>query len=118
MFTHPALLRQLNQVTELLRKAGEGEQARRMAQAAEALRRQGWTAPALEALKGALHAHPPFDAFSFCDLHERRLGSPDAVLEANSRLREARARLKEHMELPLRQPLPPDAPRPRSPDLA
>lgn len=95
MFTHPALLRELNQVAELLRREGEPEWARRVVQGTEALRKAGWTEEGRRHVQGLFEGRP-----SLADLP----------------LGEHRLKLAELTALPVRTA--PSGPRRRSPDLA
>src|SRR5262245_39168766 len=107
MFTHPALLRQLNQAAELLRRGGETAWARRLVQAADQLRKLGWTAEARTALMELFDGQYRLEAVSFGSEHERRLGGPQGCAEANARLAELRQKIRELASHPLR-----DAPDP------
>ena len=118
MFTHPALLRHLTLTADHLRRAGESAWARRMVMTADRVRKSGWTEHGKAALQELFEAPPLFEALNLGAEHERRLGGPQGVSDANLRLSELRVLLKEMGTLPLRASLDPGAPRQRSPDLA
>ncbi|HTB21148.1 MAG TPA: hypothetical protein VK914_00425 [bacterium] len=116
MFTHPALLRELNQIADLLRRSGEGQWAQRVVQASDGLRKTGWTAPGLALVRDLEKGEPGLHQISFGTEHLRQLGSLAGLALANERLERHRLRLKELMELPTREVQ--TGPRPKSPDLA
>jgi hypothetical protein len=118
MFTHPSLLRQLTLVSDHLRRAGESDWARRVVQAADRLRKTGWTDSGKQALQDLFETQPTLDSVNFGAEHERRLGGRLGVLEANERFIGLRVKLKELGTLPLRTAPQPGVPRLRSPDLA
>src|SRR5947208_3008045 len=95
MFTHPALLRQLTMTADHLRRGGETAWARRVVQAADALRKLGWTDAAVARFSELFESDPGLDAVMFGSEHERRLGGPQGVGEANFRLSELRVKMKE-----------------------
>ncbi|MES2201218.1 MAG: hypothetical protein V4498_03100 [candidate division FCPU426 bacterium] len=117
MFNHPALLRQLNLCAEQLRRAGESDWSRRVLAAGDQVRRSGWTETGKVAVDLLFSADPGLDSVLFGAEHERRLGGPVGVADANGRMSELRDRLKQLAAYPLRQALAPGAPRQRSPDL-
>jgi hypothetical protein len=117
MFTHPSLLRQLKATAEHLRRAGEMDWARRVVQAGDHVRKSGWTAAGKKGLDALFAGDGALDAVSFGVEHERRLGGPVGVGEANQRLSELRLGLKDLGSLPLRAEPNPDLPVQRSPDL-
>jgi hypothetical protein len=116
MFTHPALLRELTLMAELLRRSGEAEWSRRTVGAADAMRKAGWT----EA--GAAHARSLFvgdrnlHSVSFGAEHHRWVGGEPGVHRANERLERHRLRVLDLMTHPVQAPV--EGPRKRSPDLA
>jgi hypothetical protein len=118
MFTHPALLRQLNLCSELLRRGGEGAWARRVVQAADAIRKSGWTEAGQLILQGLFDGEPGFEALSFGAEHSSRLGGPDGITLANEKLSAQRAQLRELGRHPVKDAPDPAQPRRRSPDLA
>ncbi len=118
MFNHPALLRQLNLCAEELRRGGETAWARRLVVAADLVRRSGWCDTGKAAVDALFSVEPGLDSVMLGAEHERRLGGPVGVADANIRISELRNKLKELAAAPLRQAPPPGAPRQRSPDLA
>lgn len=118
MFTHPALLRQLTLTADHLRRGGEAAWARRVVQTADALRKLGWTEMATQRFLELYEGEPRFESVSFGAEHERRLGGPLGVQEANVRLTELRVTLKELATHPTQQAPDPEVTRARSPDLA
>jgi hypothetical protein len=118
MFTHPALLRQLTLTADHLRRGGEGAWARRVVQTADALRKLGWTDLARQRFMDLYDEEPRFDSVSFGAEHERKLGGPLGVTEANIRLSDLRVKLKELATHPTQKEPDPDLVRARSPDLA
>ena len=119
MFTHPSLLRQLTRAAEHLRRSGEADWARRVVVAGDAIRKMGWTESGRQALQDLFEADPSLDSLSFGGAeHERRVGGPLGVRDANEALSEIRITLKELAALPLRAAIAPGTPRLRSPDLA
>ena len=118
MFTHPSLLRQLTRTAEHLRRSGEPDWARKAVVAADAVRKMGWTDSGRLAVQALFDADPSLDSVSFGAEHERRLGGPLGVNDANQHLSELRIGLKELATLPLRAAIAPGTPRLRSPDLA
>ncbi len=116
MFTHPALLRELTLTSELLRRSGEGAWARRVTQAADGLRRSGWTDEGLRLVKDLQRGEPGLHQVSFGAEHLRQAGGEAGVAQANARLERHRRKLAELIELPTREA--PAGPRQRSPDLA
>ena len=115
MFTHPALLRELNQLSDHLRKCGEADWSRRVVQAADRIRKTGWT----EA--GAVHARSLFTGdpnlynVSFGVEHERWLTAAMDAQKANQKLELHRDRVLELATQPL--VAAETGPRLRSPDL-
>jgi hypothetical protein len=118
MFTHPALLRQLTLTADHLRRGGETAWARRVVSTADELRKLGWTDAARAHFLQLYETDPGLDAAGFGTEHERRLGGPQGVAEANLRLSELRAALKELAMHPTKDAPDPELRRPRSPDLA
>ena len=115
VFTHPALLRELNQISELLRRSGEGQWAQKVVQASEALRKTGWTEAGLGLIRGLEQGEPGLHQVSFGAEHHRFLGGAAGVAPANERLERHRRKLKDLMELPTREIQA--GPRAKSPDL-
>jgi len=118
MFTHPSLLRQLTLVSEQLRRAGESAWARRVVQAADKLRKSGWTDTGKQALQELFDTPPSLDSVHFGAEHERRLGGLQGVAQANESFSVLRVKLKELGTFPLKAAPAPGLPRLRSPDLA
>ena len=114
LFTHPALLRELTLLAELLRRSGEGEWSRRTVQAADGLRKSGWTA-AGGASARALFAGGGLHTVSFGAEHHRWVGGEAGARSANDRLQRHRQRVLELMEHPVHAAE--EGPRKRSPDL-
>ena len=116
MFTHPALLRELTLLAELLRRNGEAEWSRRTVQAADGVRKAGWTAA------GAAHARSLFagdrnlHSVSFGAEHLRWVGGEPGIPRANERLERHRLKVLDLMTHPVQAPE--EGPRKRSPDLA
>lgn len=118
MFTHPALLRQLTMTADHLRRGGETAWSRRVVLAADTIRKMGWTDAAVRSFAGLFETDPGLDAVNFGAEHERRLGGPHGVDDANRRLSELRIKIKELATHPTRESPDPEVRRPRSPDLA
>jgi hypothetical protein len=115
MFTHPALLRELNLISELLRRSGEGQWSQRVVQASDGLRKTGWTEAGLGLLRDLERGEPGLHQVSFGAEHHRYVGGQAGAALANERLERHRRRLRELMELPTREFQA--GPRPKSPDL-
>jgi hypothetical protein len=116
MFTHPALLRELNLISDLLRRGGEGQWSRRIVQAADGLRKAGWTPAGAELIRDLRRGEPGLMQLSFGAEHLRFVGGAAGLAKANERLDLHRRKLEDLMALPTRQAQP--GPRPKSPDLA
>lgn len=117
MFTHPALLRQLQMTAETLRRAGETAWSRRLVQVADTVRKSGWTELGRESLLALFEGQGTLDSVTFGAEHARRLSGRQDLEQANERLSLHRQKLRELGQLPTRQPLSAGAPRKRSPDL-
>ena len=115
MFTHPALLRELTLVSELLRRGGEAQWSRRVIQAADSLRKSGWTEAGAQVIRDLKRGEPGLHQVSFGTEHLRYVGGEAGVAAANARLERHRIRLEELMALPTREAQ--QGPRLRSPDL-
>ena len=104
MFTHPALLRELTQAAQLLRRNGETAWARRLIQTADAIRRSGWTQAGRKSWLGLYEGEASLDS-----LELKGGGSACGELDLH------RGRIKEMGSQPLARPAlgPPQ----RSPDL-
>jgi hypothetical protein len=118
MFTHPALLRQLTVMADLVRKSGEGAWARRILSAGDRIRKLGWCAAAKSELQALFDGEPKLESLNFGSEHERRLGGASGCSSSNTRLMEMRNGLRELMNLPLREAPDATAVRAKSPDLA
>jgi hypothetical protein len=116
MFTHPSLLREMTLLAEFLRRSGEGDWARRVIQAADAIRKSGWTEQGGAHLQSLFKGEPSLFHVSFGAEHARWL--PAGELDrANQRLERHRLKLADLGTQPHIQP-PAAGPRQRSPDLA
>ena len=113
MFTHPALLRELNTIAELLRLGGETERARTVVQAADLLRRSGWTPAGAQAIKHLRATQEAFSQTGFGAGHAR--WSPVDLERMSDRLRRHWDRSTELASLPTEAM--PVGLRQRSPDL-
>lgn len=116
MFTHPALLREMNLVAEHLRKHGEADWSRRVVLSADALRKCGWTAEGLRHFRELFDGSPSLNGVRFGPEHHRQTGGEAGAERANARLERYRLKLAELGALPVRSA--PAGPRLRSPDLA
>jgi hypothetical protein len=116
MFTHPALLRELKQLADLLRRSGESLWARRVVQVTDVLARTGWTLEGYEALRELRRGEPGLHQVNFGEEHSRQLGGPEGLAQANERLAALKERIDDLAALPLRKAE--EGPRRRSPDLA
>jgi plasmid stabilization system protein ParE len=117
MFTHPALLRQLTLCADHLRRGGETAWARRVVQAADSMRKLGWTDAARAHYGQLFEGEAHLDTVGFGSEHERRLGGPQGVAEANARLAELKSKIKELASHPTKEAPDPELRRQRSPDL-
>jgi hypothetical protein len=115
MFTHPALLRELNLIADLLRRGGEGLWSRRVTQAADGLRKSGWTAEGQALVRELYRGEPGLGQFSFGAEHLRPIGGPGPLEKANASLARHRLKLEDLMALPVKAAQ--TGPRPKSPDL-
>jgi hypothetical protein len=115
MFTHPALLRELNLTAELLRRSGETQWSRRINQAADGLRKMGWTAQGIELIRDLQRGQGGLNQVNFGAEHHRQLGGEAGAARANQSLERHRLKLEQLMELPTRTA--PEGARPKSPDL-
>jgi|GEM_PF-4777128 len=115
MFTHPALLRELNVVSDLLRRSGEGRLSQKIVQASDGLRKLGWTAAGMALMRDLQQGQPGLNQLSFGLEHHRCLGGELGAAQANERLEQHRRKLEQLMELPVRQT--PLGLRQKSPDL-
>ena len=116
MFTHPALLRELTLMAELLRRSGEAEWSRRTVQATDGVRKAGWTAMGAGHVRALFGGERSLHSVSFGAEHHRWVGGEPGVHKANDRLERHRLRVLELMEHPVQAPE--EGPRKRSPDLA
>lgn len=116
MFTHPALLRELQLTAEHLRRNGESEWSRRVVLTTEALRKTGWTAAGLGHVREIFDGSPNLNQVRFGPEHQRKTGGEAEAERANQRLEKHRLKLAELAALPVRQA--PTGQRQRSPDLA
>lgn len=118
MFTHPALLRQLTLCADQLRRGGEAAWARRVVQTADAMRKLGWTEASRGRFGELFEVDPRLESVLFGAEHERRLGGPQGVADANAKLADMRTKIKELATHPTQDSPDPELKRPRSPDLA
>ena len=116
MFTHPALLRELTLLAELLRRNGEAEWSRRTVQAADGVRKAGWTAAGGASVRALFGGEGSLHSVSFGAEHHRWVGGEAGAHRANERLQRHRQRVLELMEHPFHAVE--EGPRKRSPDLA
>ena len=115
MFTHPALLREMNALADFLRRHGEADWSRRVIVAADGIRKSGWTEAGLRHAQALFKGEPNIYQVSFGEEHARWLAAGDAA-RANERLEQLRLRVLELAEQPV---VAAEAgPRLRSPDLA
>jgi hypothetical protein len=101
-----------------LRRGGETAWARRVVQTADSMRKLGWTDASQGRFRELFEVDPPLESVSFGAEHERRLGGPQGVADANARLAEIRIKIKELAAHPTQDAPDPQLKRPRSPDLA
>ena len=115
MFSHPALLRELNLTAEHLRRHGEAEWSRRVLLSAESVRKSGWTEEGWRHFRALFDGDPSLNQARFGPEHLRHTGDEAGIDKANQRLERHRLKLAELGALPTR----PKAvgPRQRSPDL-
>jgi hypothetical protein len=116
MFTHPALLRELTLMADLLRRSGEAEWSRRAVQAADGVRKAGWTEAGAAHARGLFAGDRSLHSVSFGAEHHRWVGGEPGVHRANDRLERHRLKLLDLMNHPVQAPE--EGPRKRSPDLA
>ncbi len=115
MFTHPALLRELNFLSEHLRRSGEADWSRRVVQVADRIRKSGWTEAGAAHARSLFTGEPNLYQVSFGAEHARRLTAETDAQKANQKLDRHRDRVLD----PGTQPLvaAETGPRLRSPDL-
>ena len=85
VFTHPALLRELNLISELLRRSGEGQWSQRIVQASDGLRKTGWTAAGLSLIRYLEQGEPGLHQVSFGVEHHRYVGGQAGAARIPSR---------------------------------
>ncbi|MGH7441327.1 MAG: hypothetical protein ACREKE_01500 [bacterium] len=100
MFSHPALLRELNQFADFLRRSGEAQWSRRILQASDELRRHGWTEAGAAPIRALQRGESGLDKLVFGEEHRRFLGSVAGFQRATEQLDAHRARLERLLELP------------------
>jgi len=115
MFTHPSLLRELTLLAELLRRSGEAEWSRRAVQAADGVRKAGWTEAGAGHVRALFGGDRNLHSVSFGVEHHRWVGGEPGAHRANDRLERHRLRVLDLMAHPVHSPA--DGRRLRSPDL-
>jgi hypothetical protein len=116
MFTHPALLRELTLLADFLRRNGEAEWSRRVVQAADGVRKAGWTADGHQRVQALFAGDRNLHSVSFGAEHHRWVGGESGVHRANDRLDQHRRKVQDLSTHPVHQ-APAQGPRQRSPDL-
>lgn len=116
MFTHPSLLRELTLLADFLRRSGEPEWARRTVQAADGVRKAGWTRAGAAHVAALFAGERSLHSVSFGVEHHRWVGGEAGVHRANERLEQLRRRVLDLASHPSSEPEP--GPKKRSPDLA
>ena len=115
MFTHPSLLREMNQLAEFLRRSGEAEWSRRVVQTADSVRKSGWTDEGCRRVQGLLNGDVNLHQVSFGAEHHRQVGGDAGAIKANARLERLRLKVAELAAQPTIAAV--QGPRPKSPDL-
>jgi hypothetical protein len=101
MFTHPALLRQVNLTVEFLRRCGEGTWARRLSLEGDAIRKSGWTEAARGRFLKLFGGDGSLNQLTLGDEHQRRLaGMGLEAWEANRMLAAFRQNLSDLSQEP------------------
>lgn len=103
MFSHPALLRELNLLSDFLRRSGEAQWSRRIAQASDELRRGGWTPAGAALIRDLGRGEGGLDKLVFGREHLRFLGGEAGLGKAERQLDLHRRNLERLLELPTRE---------------